>query len=179
MSTKNPRSTRRAPEPNSAPPAPTQSLPEQRAADAAARAIIQSVAPESERLIATIRRSLRKRLPTAHEIVYEYRSWVVISFSPTANGYDGILAIRGDASGVKLYFNRGKSLPDPDRVLQGSGTQARFITVESASALGRPPLTRLIEHALTTAPVEFAPSGRGTVLIRGVSLKKRRRQARA
>ena len=179
MSTKNPRSTRRAPEPNSAPPAPTQSLPEQRAADAAARAIIQSVAPESERLIATIRRSLRKRLPTAHEIVYEYRSWVVISFSPTANGYDGVLAVRADADGVKLYFNRGKMLPDPDKLLRGSATQVRFIPVGSATTLTRPAVTRLIEQAITDNNVPFADTGKGSIVIRSASATKPKPKGRA
>ena len=131
-------------------------------------ASIQSVAPESARIVRTIRISLRKRLPAAHEIVYEHRSWFVISYSPTVNGYDG----------VKLYSNRCKSLPDPDKLLQGSGTQTRFITAESASALTRPPFTRLIDQAITDAPVTFAPDGKGTVLIRTASLKKPRRKTR-
>ncbi len=82
-----------------------------------------------------MRRSLRKRLPTAHEVVYEYRDWFVISYSPNEHGYDGVLAIRGSADGVKLYFNRGKGLPDPAKVLRGSGTQVRFIQMEGAPTL--------------------------------------------
>ena len=65
--------------------------------------------------------ALRKRLPTAHEVVYEYRDCFVISYSPNERGYEGVLAIRASADGVKLYFNRGKGLPDPEKLLQGSG----------------------------------------------------------
>jgi hypothetical protein len=130
------------------------------------------MAPGSARLLASLRRSLRKRLPTAHEIVYEYRSWFVISYSPTTHGFEGVLAIRGDAAAVKLYFNRGKSLPDPDKLLQGSGTQARFIVVESAAALNRPAVARLLDLAIANTPAKFATEGKGAVLIRPASAKK-------
>ena len=62
----------------------------------------------------------------------------VISYSPNEHGYEGVLAIRGSANGVKLYFNRGKELPDPAKLLQGSGNQTRWIDVEGASTLARP-----------------------------------------
>src|SRR5438128_2261059 len=80
-----------------------------RAAEAELRALIARYAPAHLRLIAAVRRSLRKRLPTAHEVVYEYENLgaVVISFSPSERGNEGVLAIRATADGVKLYFNQG------------------------------------------------------------------------
>src|SRR5262245_33771937 len=99
----------------------TQSAVARRSAEAQVRGLIVRFAPAHERLVGTMRRSLRKRLPTAHEVVYEYRNWFVISYSPNEHGYEGVLSIRGDASGVDLYFNRGKELPDPEKLLRGSG----------------------------------------------------------
>jgi hypothetical protein len=52
-------------------------------------------------------------MPTAHELLYEYRDFFVISYSPNERGYEWVLAIRASADGVRLYFNRGKELPDP------------------------------------------------------------------
>ena len=49
------------------------------------------------RLVSAMRRWLRKRLPTAHEVVYEYRDCFLISYSPSERGYEGVLAIRGSA----------------------------------------------------------------------------------
>src|SRR5277367_3306502 len=122
-----------------------------------------------------MRRWLRKRLPTAHEVVYEYKSWLVISYSPNEHGYEGVLAIRADANGVKLYFNRGKELPDPEKLLHGSGSQVRSIDVEGASTLARPEVARLIDEAIVRNPVPFASAGRGRVAIRSASAKKRRK----
>ena len=108
-----------------------------RTEEAQLRTLIANFAPEHLRLISAMRRSLRRRLPTAHEVVYEYQNLgaVVISFSPNERGYEGVLSIRADANGVKLYFSRGKELPDPAKLLQGSA-QARSIDVEGDSVHG-------------------------------------------
>ena len=113
----------------------TQSTTARRSAEAEVRGLIGRFAPAHERLIGEVRRSLRKRLPTAHELVYEYRDCFVISYSPDDRGYEGVLALRASADGVKLYFNRGKGLPDPEKVMRGSGNQTRWIQLEGASAL--------------------------------------------
>src|ERR1700730_1293933 len=105
----------------------TQSAAARRSAGAELRTLIAQSAPSHLRLIGAMRRSLRTRLPTAYEVVYEYRDCFVISYSPSEHGYAGVLAIRGSADGVRLYFNRGKGLPDPEKLLQGSGGQRRWV----------------------------------------------------
>ena len=49
----------------------TQSAAERRTAEAGLRTLIDRFAPTHLRLVNAMRRSLRKRLPTTHEIVYE------------------------------------------------------------------------------------------------------------
>ena len=146
----------------------------QRAVEAQVQALIARFAPAHVRLAESARQLLRKRLPTAHEIVYEYRSWFVISYSPNANGYDGVLALRGDADDVKLYFNRGKELPDPEKLLKGSGSLARAIALDDMSALPRPAVARLIDEAIARSPVPFAKSGYGPTIIRPAGSAKKR-----
>jgi hypothetical protein len=84
----------------------TQSAVARRSAEAELRGLIARFAPAHQGLIGTMRRSLRKRLPTAHEVVYEYSDCFVISYSPNEHGYEGVLAVRGSAKGVELYFSR-------------------------------------------------------------------------
>ncbi|MBK7406006.1 MAG: hypothetical protein IPJ41_15660 [Phycisphaerales bacterium] len=162
----------------STPEPSTQSAAERRAAEAEVRALLTKLAPAHLRLVAAVRRSLRKRLPTAHEVVYEYRDCVVISHSPSERGYEGVFAIRASEEGVKFYFNSGKGLPDPERLLQGSGNQARWILLEGASTLTRPAVASMIEEALARNRVPFAQAGGGSVVIRSAAAKKppRRRQ---
>jgi hypothetical protein len=157
----------------------TQSAVARREAEAQLRTIIAKFAPAHLRLIGAMRRSLRKRLPSAHEVVYEYRDAFVISYSPSERGYEGVLAIRASADGVKLYFNRGKELPDPAKLLQGSGSQVRSIDVEGASTLARLAVARLIDEAIARNRVPFARAGRGPVVVRSTSAKQRRRRRTA
>ena len=174
MSVKKEASERRSVQVEVEVPGSTQSAVARRSAEAQLRTLIATFAPAHLRLIGAMRRWLRKRLPTAHEVVYEYRDFFVISYSPNERGYEGVLAIRASADGVQLYFNQGKELPDPAKLLQGSGSQTRSIDVEGASTLARPVVARLIDEAIARNRVPFALAGRGSVVIRSASAKKRR-----
>jgi hypothetical protein len=149
----------------------TQSATERRSADARVHEIVASFAPDHQRLVSAVRRSLRKRLPTAYEVVYEYADCTVISVSPDERGYEGVFAIRASADGVKLYFNRGKGLKDPEKLLQGSAKLVRWIPVEGASTLARPAVVRLIDEAIARNSVPFALSGPGPIVIRSKAAK--------
>jgi len=158
-----------SPSPTNTPPAAAR-----RAAEAELRGLVVKFTPTQQPLIAATRRSLRKLLPTAHEVVYEYRDCFVISFSPTGHGYEGVLALRGGTNGVRLYFNSSKGLPDPEKLLQGSGNQARWIPLEDASSLRRPAVAALIAAALARNRVPFASAGRGSVVVRATTAGKAR-----
>ena len=149
----------------------TQSAAKRRSAEAEVRTLIAKFAPAHLRLVGAGRRRLRTRLPTTHELVYEYRDWFVISYSPNEHGYEGVLAIRASADGVKLYFNSGKEVPDPEKQLQGSGKQTRWMHLEGATALARPEVASLIDEAIDLNRVRFASAGRGPVVIRSASAK--------
>lgn len=155
-----------------------QSAAERKAAEAELRTLIAKFAPTHVRLITSTRRWLRKRLPAAHEIVYEYRDSFVISFSPDDRGYEGVFAIRGSETGVQLYFNRGKELPDPEKLLKGSGKQTRLMNVARVAMLNRPEVETLIDEALARNQVPYASAGDGSVVIRSTSAKKRREDDR-
>ena len=153
----------------------TQSAVARRAAEAELRRLITKFAPAHQRLISVVRRWLRKRLRTAHEVVYEYRDCFVISYSPNERGYEGVLAIRGSADGVKLYFTQGKKLPDPEKLLRGSAN-ARWILLEGASTIARPAVVRLMDAAIARTRVPFARTGRGPVVIRATAAKQGKRR---
>lgn len=155
-------------------PAGAQTTAARRSAEAELRSLAARFAPAHARLIGAVRRQLRKRLPTAHELVYEYRDCCVTSFSPSERGYEGVLAVRASADGVKLYFNRGKELPDPAKLLQGSGNQTRWIQLEGAKTLARPEVARLIDEAIAGNRVPFPEAGRGSMMVRATAAQKHR-----
>ena len=160
-------------------PGGAQSAAAQRAAEAELRTLVAKFAPAQLRLVGAMRQRLRKRLPTAHEVVYEYRDCFVVSYSPNQHGYEGVLAIRGSPDGVRLYFNRGKELPDPEELLQGSGDQTRWLHLGGASTLTRPEVARLTDEAIARTRAPFDRAGRGTLVIRSTSAKKRRQKTKS
>jgi hypothetical protein len=129
----------------------------------------------NQALIRAVRRALRKRLPTATELVYDNYNFFVIGYSPTLRPSDAVLSIAAAANGVGLCFIQGARLPDPKKVLQGSGNQTRFIRLDSAAVLQRPEVESLISAALSRAK-PLPASGRGQLVIRSVSAKQRPRQ---
>jgi hypothetical protein len=73
--------------------------------------------PPMAKLIRSVRRALRKRFPTAIELVYDNYNFFVIGYSPTERPTDYIVSLAANAKGVGLSFNHGASLPDPTKIL--------------------------------------------------------------
>lgn len=140
------------------------------------RGFIAKFSAPHQRLIRAVRRLLRRRLPSAHELVYDNYNFFVIGYGPNARPSDAVLSIAAGANGVGLCFIQGKALPDPDGLLLGGGKQTRFIRVESADTLLQPAVVRLLEAAIARARVPFAPTGRGPLIIRSVAAKQRPRR---
>jgi hypothetical protein len=144
--------------------------------EAQLRGFIAKFDARNQALIRAVRRALRRRLPTAIELAYDNYNFFVIGYSPTLRPSDAILSIAAGANGVGLCFIQGARLPDPKKILQGSGNQTRFLRLDSAAVLARPEVESLIAAALSRAK-PLPASGRGQLVIRSVSAKQRPRQA--
>ena len=135
--------------------------------------------PKHQKLIRSVRAAVRKRFPTANELVYDYSSFFVIGYSPTDRGIDAIVSIAARADRVDLYFNHGPQLPDPKKLLLGSGKQARFVRVEAARQWAHPDVEALIAAAIDHASVPLPSKGKGSLIIKTnktVAAKKRPRR---
>jgi hypothetical protein len=127
-------------------------------------------------LIRSLRKVLRERLPTANELVYDNYNFFVIGYCSTERPSDCILSIAASANGVGLSFYYGATLPDPHKLLLGSGSQNRFIRIESAATLARPEVEELIAAAIAQAERPLPGSGRGKLVIRSISKKQKPRR---
>lgn len=155
------------------------SAPEDANAEKQLKAFIDKFDSKDQRLIRAIRTTMRKRFPTAHELVWDNYNFFVIGYSPTERPSDSIVSIAARANGMGLCFIRGATLPDPKKLLLGSGKQTRFIRLESASVLIRPEVEALLAAAVAQAKMPFPASGRGKLIIRSVSAKQRPRRKAA
>ena len=140
------------------------------------RSFIEKFEPKHQAIIRAARKKLRKHFPTAIELAYDNYNFFVIGFGPNERPSDCIVTIAAAANGVGLCFVHGASLPDPKKVLLGSGKQTRFIRLPAADVLDQPAVKRLLSVAAERAESPFPARGRGKLVIRSISAKQRSRR---
>lgn len=127
---------------------------------------------KDQKLFRSVRAALRKRFPTANELAYDYTSHVVISYSPNEDAIDAIVAIAARDDGLHLYLTQGPQLPDPKKLLMGSGSQVRFVSLEAAGKLAHPDVEALIAAAIDQVKIPMPSKGKGGLIIRGRAAKQ-------
>ena len=133
--------------------------------------------PAMAKLGKALRAKLRARLPGLFEIVYVYESQnsLVISYSPTEHGYEGLCSIALYPDRVHLYFAQGALLAksDPSKLLQGRGTTVRHVVLNAVADFDRAEIEVLMAAALKVAKLRLDASAKGSVIIKAVAQKQR------
>jgi len=133
--------------------------------------------PAMVKLGKALRARLRDRLPGLCEIVYVYEAQdaLVISYSPTERGSDGVCSIALYPSCVKLFFGQGARLAksDPNKLLQGSGKTVRHVVLNSVADFDRAEIEVLMVAALKLAKLRLDPRAKGSVIIKAEAQKQR------
>ena len=132
--------------------------------------------PKVAKLARATRAAVRKRLPTAHELVYDNYQFLAIGYSASERPSDSLVSLAVSPKGVALSFYYGASLPDPQGILLGSGNQNRFVRLEGPATLARPEVEALLRAAIAQAKTPLPVSGRGVTVIRSISAKQRPRR---
>src|SRR5215469_7863983 len=138
--------------------------------------------PAMAKLGKALRAKLRARLPGLSEIVYMYENQdaLVISYSPTERGYEGVCSISVYPHLVKLGFGRGAELAksDPMKLLKGQGRTARYIELASLADFEREGVEALIAAAVKLAKLKLDPLAKGAVIVKAQAQKERARRAK-
>lgn len=110
-------------------------------------------------------KKLRGRFPGARQLVYERRGSLPIGFAPAERG-SAVFSLVLYPRWVRFFFLEGIALDDPDRRLEGAGSQVRSIRVdERAAILDDPYIRGLMAQALEAAGVNLK-TGDGQVVLK-------------
>jgi hypothetical protein len=139
---------------------------------------IAKFAPDMVRLIRAARAKMRQRIPQALELVYDNYNFFVIGYGPNERAGDAIFSLAAQAKGLSLCFLQGAQLPDPHRLLRGSGNLVRNIRVDSPDILDQPEVRALMNAALQEAKTRLSANGTHRLIIKSVSRKQRPRRAK-
>ena len=138
--------------------------------------------PAMVKLGKALRAKLRARLPGLFEIVYVYESQnsLVISYSPTEHGYEGLCGIALHPRWAQLFFGQGALLSksDPNQLLQGRGKTVRHVVLNSVADFNRAEIEVLMAAALKLAKLRLDPSAKGSLIIKAEAQKQRARRAK-
>jgi hypothetical protein len=145
-------------------------------ADKQLQTFIGKFEPAHRALIGAMRKALQKRMPGANELVWDNYNFFVLAYSATERPSDSVVSIAAAANGVGLSIYRGATLPDPQKILLGSGVQNRFLRFESAKRLDLPEVKALIDAAIAQGPAPFPATGKGKLIIRSISAKQKPRR---
>lgn len=132
--------------------------------------------PAIVKLGKALRAKLRDRLPGLFEIVYVYENQnaLVISYSPTEHGYEGLCGLSVYPDCVKLFFGQGALLSksDPNKLLQGRAG-VRHVVLNSVADFERAEIEVLMAAALKLAKVRLDANAKGSVIIKAEEQKQR------
>jgi hypothetical protein len=107
-------------------------------------AILVEHGPGVRELAEALRRLIRQTVPEVIETAYP--GWHGIGYRHPASGY--FCGIFPGAAEVKLGFEFGALLPDPDGLLEGSGKQVRYVTIREGRAIPVEGIQSLLRAAL-------------------------------
>jgi hypothetical protein len=130
--------------------------------------------------IRAARADMRRRLPGAFELVYDNYNALAIGYGPTEKASEAIFSIALFPRWVSLFFLQGKGLPDPQRLLKGSGNVAKHVVVSSPEMINDPEIRTLMKESVARAKVPLDPANPHRLIIKSISAKQRpRRPAKA
>ena len=136
--------------------------------------------PAMAKLGKALRAKLRARLPGLFEIVYVYENQnaLVISYSPTEHGHEGLCGFKLTPRTMELFFGQGARLSksDPNKLLQGRG-KVRHVVLNAAADFDRAEIQALMAAALKLAKVRLDASAKSSVIIKAEAQKQRARRA--
>lgn len=119
---------------------------------------------------------MKARLPGAQMLVYDNYNALAVGFAPGDKAGGAVLSLALYPKWVSLFFLDGAALPDPHRLLQGSGSRVRHIRMPSAEAFDDPRLQALVAEALARAEPPIDPGEPTRLIIKSVSAKQRPRR---
>jgi hypothetical protein len=124
-----------------------------------------------------VRAKLRARLPGLSEIVYYYerQGALVISYSPSEHGYEGVCSLALYPGRVCLHFAKGAALADADpaRLLQGRGKGVRHVVLSAVTDLDCGEIETLMVAALDLAGVRVRDGAEGAVIVKAEGQARR------
>jgi hypothetical protein len=148
-------------------------------AEAQLDSFIDKFTPEVAALTRALLSKMKARVPGATILVYDNYNALAIGFGPNEKAGQAVLSLAVMPRWVTLCFLRGMGLPDPRRLLKGSGSRVRHVRLLTSESFDDAAVQDLITAALERAEPQIDPAARQQLIIKSISAKQRARRPSA
>lgn len=114
------------------------------------RALLDRKEPELIELFSDLRSFILELHPAANELLYHTHALFAV-FSMSEKLGDAYCSLLIYTNHVNLGFNKGTQLPDPHKLLAGTGNLMRHVPVQKASDFRNPKVQALVKAAIAFA----------------------------
>lgn len=142
-------------------------------------AFIDRFTPEVAAQFRAARTQVRRLFPRGHELVHDNYNAFGMGYSTRPLNSGVVVSLVAYPRWVTLFFFHGKSLQDPDQLLQGSGARIRSIRLQPESRVLPPAVMALLRQAIARFDVELAVAPKLTTSIKSIVAKQLPRRPKA
>jgi hypothetical protein len=123
-------------------------------------------------------KKMRGRLPGAVEMVYDNYQWLVVGYGPNDRASEALFSLAFTPDHVTLCFLRnGPRIPDPKKMLRGSGTRVRNVRLVDGIDIDTPAVQALMRECERLAGDPIPKGAPRVTTIKSVSKKQRPRRS--
>jgi Domain of unknown function (DU1801) len=119
---------------------------------------------------------VRARLPGATELVYDNYNALAIGFGASERAGDAFISVAVYPRWVSIFFFPGVGLPDPAKLLTGSGSTVRHLKLRGGLTIDSPAVKALIAAAHARAKTPVDPRSPRRVVIKSISARQKPRR---
>jgi hypothetical protein len=140
---------------------------------------IDKFTPEVALLTRKLLDKMKARVPGATIMVYDNYNALAIGFGPSDRAGKAVLSLAVMPRWVTLCFLFGAGLPDPHRLLNGSGSRVRHVRLHAAEDFDDPRVQDLLAAALDRSEPPINPTREQQLIIKSISGKQRPRRPKS
>lgn len=142
-------------------------------------AMISRYSPEIAARFRKARTEVRALFPRGFELVYDQHNAFGCGYSTTEKSSGVVISVVAYPKWVTVFFFHGARLPDPEGILQGSGSRIRSVRLDPPSVLKSKAVRRLLKLAIVPYKEAFEAAPLLSTQIKSVVARQRPRRPRA
>jgi hypothetical protein len=138
---------------------------------------IRPYPPKVQEIALWLREWVWELYPSCNELIYDNYNAVAFGWSPTDRQGHTFCSIALASKYVHFGFYWGSEIADPERLLQGKGSQYRYIVINTKQDLPKTYVKRLLKEAYANSLAKVKDKTqilKGQTIVKSISVAKRR-----